>query len=105
MGRTKPTATEGDLAVVRRFRIEGQVQGVGFRSWTRSVATELQVRGRVRNLIDGAVEVLAEGAPARLEALEGALRDGPSTAYVRSLTVQEVADEEGGWADFRIDRA
>ena len=47
------------------FRVTGLVQGVGFRQWTRRVASELGVRGAVANLGDGTVEVHATGAHRR----------------------------------------
>ena len=42
--------------------VRGNVQGVGFRWWTRSRALELGLAGYAKNLADGRVEVVAEGA-------------------------------------------
>jgi acylphosphatase len=42
--------------------IEGRVQGVGFRWWTRARALELGLTGWAENLEDGRVRVIAEGA-------------------------------------------
>jgi acylphosphatase len=64
-------ATTRLVAVVR-----GRVQGVGFRFWTRSRALELGLRGWARNLADGRVEVVAEGARTHCVELLGVLR-GP----------------------------
>ena len=41
---------------------EGRVQGVGFRVQTLAVARGFEVSGTVKNLVDGRVYVLAEGA-------------------------------------------
>lgn len=41
--------------------VRGNVQGVGFRWWTRCRARELKLVGWARNLDDGRVEVLAQG--------------------------------------------
>jgi acylphosphatase len=50
----------------------GRVQGVGFRMTVRQLACGYDVTGSVRNLADGRVEVIAEGAKAELKAfLEG----------------------------------
>ena len=40
---------------VRRYRVSGRVQGVGFRWWTQKVAGEFDLVGRVRNEADGTV--------------------------------------------------
>ena len=50
----------------------GRVQGVGFRATVRQIACGYDVTGMVRNLADGRVELIAEGARAELKAfLEG----------------------------------
>ncbi len=53
----------------------GNVQGVGFRYTVKSVATGYELTGTVRNLPDGRVELIAEGAKAELEAFREAIRD------------------------------
>ncbi len=47
--------------IARKYRYEGQVQGVGFRRITESVASNYGVTGYVMNLADGRVEVHVEG--------------------------------------------
>jgi acylphosphatase len=75
---------------VRRYLIEGRVQGVGFRYFTRKAARGLGLAGFVRNLPDGSVEAAAEGAEEALAALERALRQGPPGSRVESVkTTQE----------------
>jgi acylphosphatase len=59
--------------------VRGQVQGVGFRWWTRSRALELGLRGWARNLPDGRVEVLAQGEPGACDRLLELLTERPST--------------------------
>lgn len=62
--------------------LEGRVQGVGFRWWARREATRLGLRGTVRNLADGSVEVHAAGDAEPLAAFLSALRNGPPGAVV-----------------------
>ncbi len=59
--------------------VSGHVQGVGFRWWTRARALELGLAGHVRNMLDGRVEVVAQGPPSDLERLVDLLREEPST--------------------------
>ena len=57
--------------------VKGQVQGVGFRWWTRARALELGLQGTATNLADGRVEVVAEGSEAACRALLSQLAHGP----------------------------
>lgn len=84
-----------------RVRVEGRVQGVCFRAFVRDRAAALGLVGWVRNLADGAVEAVAEGAGADLEAFLAACACGPALARVtRVLAADEppAAELEG----FRI---
>jgi acylphosphatase len=80
--------------------VEGMVQGVGFRWWTRSKALELGLVGSVRNLDDGRVAVVAEGdreaCQALLEALGG--RDAPGRV---DQVVSRWDEARGDLRDFR----
>ena len=75
--------------VVRRVIVEGVVQGVGYREFTRRAALRLNVSGWVRNRSHGAVEALVRGSPASVEALIAEMRKGPRFAAVESLSVIE----------------
>jgi len=65
--------------------VVGRVQGVGFRYFVFREAQPLAVRGWVRNLNDGSVEVQARGERLSVERLESALREGPGHARVERL--------------------
>ena len=67
------------------FRVTGRVQGVGFRWWTRSLATRLGLSGSVRNLPDGSVAVHARGTDAQLRDLQAHLAEGPPGARVTAV--------------------
>ena len=72
---------------VRRYLIEGRVQGVGFRYFTRKTARRLGLCGFVRNLPDGTVEAAAEGSDEALEGLEQSLRQGPPGSRVAAVKI------------------
>lgn len=86
---------------VKRFhaRVEGRVQGVGFRYFVSQAASELGVRGWVRNRWDGSVELVAEGAPEALAKLAAALRKGPRSSVVTDVNLdwEEPKREFGGF--------
>jgi acylphosphatase len=64
-------------------RVAGQVQGVGYRYWTRRQAQRLGLTGWIMNLDDEkCVQLVAEGSPAALEELERLLHAGPPGARV-----------------------
>jgi len=81
------------------LRIEGRVQGVGFRWWTVGEARRLGLRGWARNRADGSVEVLAIGESAAIDALEAACRAGPPAAQVTAV-LRSPAEDDGA-AGFR----
>lgn len=62
--------------------VHGRVQGVGFRWWTRSRASELGLRGWASNLADGRVEVVAEGPKTDCVRLLELLRGGTTPGHV-----------------------
>ena len=87
-----------------RIVVQGDVQGVGFRAATAYEARRLGVSGWVRNLVDGSVEVLAQGEPAVVDSLITWLRRGPSLARVTGIDIDEAAPANSfaGIADFAI---
>ena len=76
-----------------RLVISGQVQGVGYRAWAIDTARRLELRGWVRNRLDGAVEVLLAGPADRVAAMAAACRHGPRAARVVAVETAEVEDD------------
>jgi acylphosphatase len=74
-----------------RLIITGRVQGVGYRAWTVHTARKLGLVGWARNLTDGSVEVLAQGARANVESLVAACQAGPPSARVTEVNSTPVA--------------
>lgn len=71
--------------------VSGDVQGVFFRYETRERARARGLAGWVRNLPDGRVEAVFEGARHAVEAMVAWCREGPRGARVTEI---EVADEQ-----------
>lgn len=80
-----------------RLIIEGRVQGVWFRDSTRTQAMALGVTGRVRNRLDGSVEVVAEGPEDKVKQLVAWCHHGPS--YARVTEVHETKEAWQGKFD------
>jgi acylphosphatase len=83
--------------------VSGRVQGVWYRASTQAEARTLGLRGWVRNLSDGRVEVLAEGPRDALAALRDWCRRGPPLAEVRALE-EAWGEAEGGLPGFSTRR-
>ena len=77
--------------VVRvRVRVRGRVQGVWYRASTQERALALGLSGWVRNLVDGGVELEAQGPSAAVDALVSWCRTGPPMARVDDIAVQKI---------------
>jgi acylphosphatase len=68
--------------------VSGQVQGVGYRLSTCKAADTLGINGWVKNLPDGRVEAVFEGAPELLEEMVRWCHKGPQMAIVQEVQVQ-----------------
>ena len=84
--------------------VRGQVQGVGFRWWTRARARELGLVGFARNLADGRVEICAQGELEAIERLRELIVEEPSTTcrpgHVQACAIQS-GDLRHGLSGFR----
>ena len=76
-----------------RMKISGIVQGVWFRASTKEQAERYGVSGWVRNVMDGSVEVHAQGDEQAVEKLYQWCRRGPSGAVVESIVAEDVKVE------------
>jgi len=81
--------------------VSGIVQGVFFRYWTQKVANKLGLKGWVRNLPDGRVEIVAEGKREKIDKLIEWAQKGPPSAKVDDLEV-EYQEYKGEFDCFEI---
>ena len=92
--------------MVVHFLVQGRVQGVGFRWFVHREASELDLRGWVRNTEDGDVEVVAAGTTEDLDELRQSLRRGPRGSRVDRLIKHYLDDKEAkDLSSFRIEGA
>ncbi|OLS33245.1 MAG: Acylphosphatase [Candidatus Heimdallarchaeota archaeon AB_125] len=69
------------------IKVFGLVQGVFFRASTRDVGRKLGLKGTVRNMNDGSVEIIAEGTEEKLSKLIKFAKQGPPSAEVYDVQV------------------
>jgi len=81
--------------------VSGKVQGVYFRAFVQEQAESLLLRGWVRNLKDGDVEVLAQGAPEAQKTLVQRLMQGPPLARVARVEAEHI-DYDKTYQGFEI---
>ena len=77
---------------MRRVKIlvSGRVQGVYFRVFTQNKAKHFGLKGTVRNLPDGRVEIVAEAEPPVMEKFIKWCHKGPVTARVDDVEIDEL---------------
>ena len=73
--------------------VEGRVQGVGFRYFTRDRAQYHGLTGWVRNLPDGNVEFEAQGTGENVNAFVAEIKKGPAFSHVSDIKIHEVPVE------------
>ncbi len=77
------------MSLTVKFRVSGRVQGVFFRISTKQQADTAGLSGWVRNCDDGDVEGMASGTAAQLDAFSRWLAEGPTSARVEELQINE----------------
>jgi acylphosphatase len=83
-----------------RIKISGAVQGVFFRKFIKEEADRLGLKGHVRNLESGEVEVVAEGSPEQIEEITKICKKGAPHSQVKELDIQEM--NHIGFDEFKV---
>ena len=82
------------------LRIEGRVQGVGYRAFVERQAIRLGLSGWVRNRHDGSVEAVLQGIPGTVDAMIKLCRCGPAASRVDRVEV--VGEGVGAFDGFDV---
>jgi acylphosphatase len=83
-----------------RIKISGQVQGVLFRKFIADEAKKIGVKGHVRNLESGDVEVVAEGSPEQIDEITALCKKGAPHSVVKNVDIQEL--NHIGFDEFKV---
>jgi len=76
-----------------RILYDGKVQGVGFRASVLSLARGYDVKGWVKNLPDGRVEVMAEGDTSEVDDFIQGIRESHLAGHIEREEVLPVTQE------------
>lgn len=83
-----------------KARVSGAVQGVTFRQFVKNNADELNIRGFVRNLENGDVEIIAEGKDQDVNELLNRCKQGPPQADIKKFDFEEIKHQ--GLESFKV---
>ena len=75
-----------------KIALSGRVQGVSFRYFTYETALRLNIKGYVKNLYNGRVEVGAIGTEKNVERFLKEIKIGPPAARVDKIEIKELPD-------------
>src|SRR3972149_977059 len=88
--------------------VKGWVQSVGYRAFVKQAASQLELKGLVRNLPNGTVEIFCEGNLAKINLLVEKIdykgkKDDPFSAYIESLSVYTEGETGylGPWKEYK----
>ena len=79
-----------------RLYIEGVVQGIFFRAFIKENAERYNVKGFVRNLEDGRIEIFLEGNPEDVNKMVDLAKKGPKHSQIK-----KVEEKEEKFQDFK----
>ena len=82
--------------------VEGMVQGVGFRWFVSRHAEALGVRGYVKNLVNGDVEIMADGDRSLIEEFIRKVKVGPRSAHISDIHLEWKEPSPHAFTHFEI---
>jgi acylphosphatase len=85
-----------------KYLISGRVQGIGYRAFVRASAQKLKISGFVKNLVNGKVEVFAQGDENDLTLFLEILAQGPRMSEVHEIESLTLPSSSRVFTDFRI---
>ncbi|KAK4556032.1 inducible alternative oxidase 2 [Recurvomyces mirabilis] len=77
------------------YTVEGDVQGVNYRSFAVKQANSLSITGHAKNMNNGTVAGEAQGSASAIDKFLQHLKMGPSAAKVKKVDHQEIDTKQG----------
>jgi len=72
----------------------GRVQGVGFRYFTITAAEQFNMKGFVKNVQDGKVEIICQGGEEELKPFIEELKKGPAFSVITEVLIKEIPENK-----------
>ncbi|WP_125702995.1 acylphosphatase [Lacticaseibacillus daqingensis] len=88
--------------IAKAIRVEGRVQGVGFRWMTLMVAQQLHIVGMAQNEADGSVTIEAVGEPEAMAKFTAAVKASPSPSGHVTHYTERVLDPVPAYSRFLV---
>jgi acylphosphatase len=85
-----------------RFIVYGKVQGVFYRKFVAQKLRQMGIRGYVRNLPDGTVEVVVRATEEELDGIRKALEEGSPLSEVERIEMEYLDDDDLLYDGFEI---
>lgn len=83
-----------------KIYISGMVQGIFFRQFIKEQADKLGIKGHVRNLENGRVEVVAEGKDKQVNEMLKICRKGSPHSQVKELEIEKISSQD--FKEFKV---
>ena len=74
--------------------IYGEVQGIGFRSWSKEHAQKFGLSGWTRKASDGSIEIFAQGEEEKINDFVSLCWDGPNMAFIDEVLVKDTTSDD-----------
>ena len=80
--------------VAVHISVYGEVQGTGFRTWTKEQADKLNLSGWTRKASDGSIEIFSQGEEEKINDFVSLCWDGPSMAFIDEVLVKDTNPDD-----------
>ena len=74
--------------------VYGEVQGTGFRTWTKEQADKLNLSGWTRKASDGSIEIFSQGEQEKINEFVSICWDGPNMAFIDEVLVKDTNTDD-----------
>ena len=74
--------------------VYGEVQGTGFRTWSKEQAEKLNLSGWTRKASDGSIEIFSQGEEEKINDFVSLCWDGPNMAFIDEVLVKDTNTDD-----------